>query len=66
LRINIYRKMIGFIRKHAPDTVIYLCMEDEEVWKKSMGVILDDVGGLPQMLDMSVVRHCNLNSEGIS
>ena len=66
LRIHIYRKMIGFIRKHAPDTVVYLCMEDEEVWKKSTGVILDDVGGLPKMLDMSAVRHCNLNSEGIS
>ena len=64
LRIQIYRKIIAFIRKHAPDTVVYLCMEDEEVWKKSLGVIPDHVGGLPKMLDMSAAKHCNLNPEG--
>jgi spore photoproduct lyase len=64
LRIHIYRQIIAYIRKHAPDTVVYLCMEDEEVWKKTLGIIPDDVGGLPRMLDMSAVRHCNLTPSG--
>ena len=66
LRIDIYRKIIGFIRKHAPDTVVYLCMEDEEVWKKSMGLVPTDIGGLPKMLDLSAVKHCNLKTDRIS
>lgn len=66
LRIHIYREMIGFIRKHAPDTLVYLCMEDAEAWQKSLGVIPDDVGGLPKMLDQSAVRHCNLSLDGTS
>lgn len=66
LRIHIYRKIIEFIRNYAPDTLIYLCMEDAEVWEKTLGIVPDDVGGLPKMLDMSAVKHCDLNSEGIS
>ncbi len=65
LRIQIYRKIMAFIRKHAPDTLVYLCMEDEEVWKKSLGVMPDDVGGLPKMLDRSVIKHCHLNPDNI-
>jgi spore photoproduct lyase len=60
LRIDLYRKIIGFIRSLAPDTLVYLCMEDEEVWEKALGIVPDDAGGLPKMLDMSAVRHCNL------
>ena len=60
LRINIYRKIIACIRKHAPDVAIYLCMENDEVWRKSLGFIPDDVGGLPRMLDLSAIRHCQL------
>jgi spore photoproduct lyase len=61
LRINIYRKIIACIRQHAPDTVIYLCMENDEIWRKSLGFIPEDVGGLPHMLDQSAVKHCHLN-----
>jgi spore photoproduct lyase len=60
LRIDIYRRIAGFIRKYAADTVVYLCMEDEEVWEKALGIVPADVGGLSKMLDMSAVRHCNL------
>jgi len=66
LRIHIYREIIGFIRKYAPDTMIYLCMEDEEVWQDSLGFRPHDVGGLPKMLDMSAVKQCDLNTDGIS
>jgi spore photoproduct lyase len=60
LRIKLYRKIIACIRDHAPDTVVYLCMEDDEVWRKSLGFTPDDVGGLPHMLDMSAALHCDL------
>jgi spore photoproduct lyase len=66
LRIHIYREIMAFIRKHAPDTLVYLCMEDEEVWKKSLDIIPDEIGGLPKMLDKSAITHCNLNADGIS
>ncbi len=64
LRIKLYRKIIACIRDHAPDAVVYLCMEDDEVWRKSLGFTPDDVGGLPHMLDMSAVKHCHLEPGG--
>jgi spore photoproduct lyase len=60
LRINLYRKIIACIRDHAPEAVVYLCMEDDEVWRKSLDFIPADVGGLPHMLDVSAARHCDL------
>jgi spore photoproduct lyase len=66
LRIDIYRKIIAFIRKHAPNAIVYLCMEDEEVWKKSLDILPDDFGGLPKMLDRSAVKLCHLNPDGVS
>jgi len=66
LRIQLYRKIVTCIRDHAPDTVIYLCMEDDEVWRKSLGFVPDDAGGLPHMLDMSAAKVCHLNTNGIS
>jgi len=61
LRIELYRKMISWIREYAPEVLIYFCMEDDEVWQKSMGFIPQDLGGLPRMLDKSAARICELN-----
>ena len=60
LRIELYRKMISWIREYAPEVLIYFCMEDDEVWQKSMGFVPRDRGGLPKMLDNSAVRICEL------
>lgn len=60
LRIDLYRKIIACIRDHAPDVVVYLCMEDDEVWQKALGFKPDDIGGLPHMLDTSAARVCHL------
>ncbi len=62
LRIKLYKKMVSWIREFAPDMVIYFCMEDDEVWKKSMGFVPDDYGGLANMLDQSAILHCNLTA----
>jgi spore photoproduct lyase len=61
LRIELYRKMVGWIRQVAPDVTVYYCMEDEEVWEKTMGMVPESEGGIARMLDQSAVRVCNLN-----
>ena len=61
LRIDLYKKMVLWIRQFAPDLLIYFCMEDDEVWKKSMGFVPDDYGGLANMLDQSARLHCDLD-----
>jgi len=61
LRINLYRKMVSCIREFAPHVSIYLCMEDDDVWEKSIGFLPSDRGGLPNILDESAVRHCGLD-----
>ena len=61
LRIALYRKIVSWIQEIAPEVLIYFCMEDDEVWKKSLGFIPPDRGGLPRMLDESAARHCGLN-----
>lgn len=61
LRIAMYRRMVDRIRLHAPDAMIYFCMEDDEVWRKSLGFISSERGGLPRMLDESAIRCCGLS-----
>lgn len=61
LRIELYRKMAAWIRELAPDVILYLCMEDDEVWERALGFIPEDRGGLSRILDESAARHCGLN-----
>lgn len=65
LRIDLYRKMVGWIKNLAPQVFVYLCMEDDEVWEASFGYRPADYGGLPRMLDKQAVRHCRLNPDGL-
>jgi spore photoproduct lyase len=60
LRIDLYQKMVSWIKEAAPNVLVYFCMEDDEVWKKSFGFIPSERGGLPLMLDESAIRHCGL------
>lgn len=60
LRIRMYRRMAEAIARLAPDTLVYLCMEDENVWRQSIGFDPQSKGGLPAMLDQSALRHCDL------
>ena len=61
LRINLYRKMVSWIKEIAPDVMIYFCMEDDEVWKKALGFLPSEHGGLSNMLDQSAKTHCSLD-----
>ncbi len=60
LRISLYRAIIAAIRRYAPDVTLYFCMEDDEVWSKTLGFTPSEKGGLPCMLDRSAIRHCGL------
>jgi spore photoproduct lyase len=62
LRMKIYQKIIASIRDLAPQTFIYFCMEDEEVWQKCMGFLPSERGGLDNMLDKQAAKHCSLMS----
>jgi spore photoproduct lyase len=61
LRIELYRKIVSFIKEYAPEATIYLCMEDDETWQKSLGFVPSDRGGLPKILDESAAKHCGLS-----
>ncbi len=61
LRINLYRKMVSWIKGIAPNVCVYFCMEDDEVWNRSLGFIPSDRGGLSRLLDKAAVQHCGLN-----
>jgi spore photoproduct lyase len=59
--MELYRKMVTWIKALAPDVLIYFCMEDEEVWRSVLGFIPEERGGLSRMLDSSAARHCGLD-----
>jgi len=63
LRIEMYQKIIACIREFAPQVFIYFCMEDDEVWQKSLGFIASERGSLAGMLDQQVIRHCKLERD---
>jgi len=37
IRVEMYRKMAGWLREGDPDLFVYLCMESQEVWEKVFG-----------------------------
>jgi spore photoproduct lyase len=37
LRVSMYRKMLGWMRRAAPTVKVYLCMESREVWQQVFG-----------------------------
>ena len=61
LRIELYQSVISDIRRYAPDVTLYFCMEDDDVWKKCLGFVPREKGGLPAILDRSAVSHCGLD-----
>ncbi len=62
LRIDLYRRVIACIRDFAPDVTLYFCMEDDDVWEKTMGFRPADKGGLPAMLDRGAKAVCGLDA----
>jgi spore photoproduct lyase len=61
LRTALYRFMAQSITSLAPGLTTYLCMEDDQVWTRSIGFTPQSQGGLPALLDASARRHCGLS-----
>ncbi len=61
LRLDFYKKMISWIKESAPDVLVYYCMEDDEIWKNTIGFTPGSSEGLSRMLDMSAVKICGLS-----
>jgi len=54
-RVALYKHIYSLLKKYAyTKTVIYFCMESDEIWKEVMGYIPEEKGGIPDMLDRSV------------
>jgi spore photoproduct lyase len=60
MRMKIYQKIIACIRDQAPQTFIYFCMEDDEVWHECLGYTASERGGLDHLLDEQAIKHCGL------
>ena len=56
IRIELYQFMRQNLEKWHPDLGLYLCMESDEIWGKSMGWSPGDSKGLKGFLDDRVVQ----------
>jgi len=56
-RVKLYKFIYNRLKQEAHEkTCIYFCMESDEIWKEVMGFAPDEKGGIPYMLDQTVVR----------
>ncbi|MFP4477303.1 MAG: radical SAM protein [Desulfatibacillaceae bacterium] len=65
LRVELYNRVARAISNVAPDVRVYYCMEDEAVWRDTLGFVPDEKGGLPAMLDRSAARVCGVRESGV-
>lgn len=60
LRIALYRQLTKILREVAPGVLVYYCMEDQEVWEKTMGFFPGKPGALGHLLDAAAADRCGL------
>lgn len=58
IRKRMYTKMHGWIRSHAPEVPIYLCMESAELWERTLAMDLGTSLHLKGYLDRVAKRFC--------
>jgi spore photoproduct lyase len=57
LRVEMYRHLYQQLQRYAASqTCIYLCMENNDIWRDVFGFTPDERGGLAAMLDRAVGR----------
>jgi spore photoproduct lyase len=54
IRIEMFQKMYHWIKSYSPDVLVYLCMESDEVWRKSFGWSPGNSAALKKLLDRQV------------
>ena len=63
LRIDLFKKVVSWIRERSMTVPVYLCMEDDDAWREALGFTPEEKGGLGRMLDESAVRLCGLKMQ---
>jgi spore photoproduct lyase len=64
-RVEIYQKMMGWIREWGAGVLVYLCMENPSVWEKVFGFIPGiEAPTLQEILDQRVKEIWDLNRKG--
>jgi spore photoproduct lyase len=56
IRVEMYRKMVKWLREVSPDLFIYLCMESREVWKEVFGWSPENSQHLNQLFEERVKK----------
>ncbi len=57
-RVELYKLIYREIKARcAPQTCIYFCMESDEIWQEVMGFTPAEKGGIPAMLDKTVIMR---------
>jgi spore photoproduct lyase len=51
MRVEMYQKMVGWLKEVEPDLFIYLCMESKEVWEKVFGWTPENSRHLNQLFE---------------
>jgi len=51
IRVEMYQKMVGWLREVDPNLFIYLCMESKEVWEKVFGWAPENSHHLNQLFE---------------
>lgn len=63
-RVEIYQKMLEWIRAYGGNVLVYFCMENPSVWEKVFGFIPgENAPALPEMLDQKVKEFGVQSSE---
>ncbi|THB80916.1 MAG: DNA photolyase [Desulfobacteraceae bacterium] len=61
LRMELYNQTVSYLKKRAPQVLVYFCMEDKQVWESSLGFFPSDENELGRLLDRSAAQHCGLD-----
>ncbi|MBU1487880.1 hypothetical protein KKH56_07535 [bacterium] len=54
IRVQLYRKLLSYIREYGGDVFVYLCMESKDVWQKVFGNSCQSSSHLASLLDERV------------
>jgi spore photoproduct lyase len=63
IRTEMYRFVSGRLDQWYGDLGLYLCMESDEIWKKSLGWSPGNSEGLSHYLDKRVIKHFDLQEQ---
>jgi hypothetical protein len=56
LRTGLYRTVLGYLKQYIPEERVYLCMENQDVWKDVFAIDNMTSTQLAKRLDRACVR----------